>query len=405
MEAIYPVFPVFHWPNFRERVAKREFLVDRNLFASVMGACALVRAQEPHSAGHVPSNSSHHEQDRLTESFFLAASDAIPRDPSSAHGLHYLRASGLLAWAALHHGHIAVMQEYLGRFWTLSWAAHFADESKWPQNITLTEKEEYRRLFWSVYTLDLLAVIVYGKTTSVEDANVHVEYPTQTDDAHITDSSYISNDEPSWLQGWNFVLDLTRALAHDVIQHRRSHGTVYNSGRSWLRSRAFEPPNADNVVVSAIAWYHRMPLQFKSNVTQATTANLEAHLFNVQAVRIQFAIQLLCATVCFSDNGLDIHRKFDNAEELLSFMHGVNDRLSQAAMLPFAHFYAAVFRQFVNDLGPLITTNLRERARSIIETMRVHLRNSEPLCYGAASLLRDLQSSLRRLDLVSHGQD
>ena len=402
IEAFYPIYPLFHWPSFHERVRNRDFFTDRGLFASVMGACALVQAQELTTVGHVFSALPGSSSGRKTEIHFLAASDAIPRDLSSAHSLHYLRASGLLALAALHSGQTTAMHEYLGRFWTLSSAYGFADESQWPQDITLVEREERRRLFWSIYSLDMLAVTVYGKTTSVEDANAHVKYPQELDDPLITDHSYVFSAEPSWFKGWTFVVDLTRALAKNVVHHRRRNHSVYSGGLSCLREHTSILPNSDGLVVNAMACYHQMPPQFKRDASRATTADFEATLIDIQAIRIRVSVQLLCASACLGHNGPDIDAKFDCAEELLSLIQGVDNQLPRVAMTPLAHYMVAIVQEFTNNVEPLTTASLRQRMRSVLERMEVLVSGSETLRRHVTELLRGQQSSIQRLNVASH---
>ena len=349
-KVFYPIYPLFHWPSFKERVRKRDFLTDRGLFASVMGACALVRAHELTTVAHVSSTLSESSGGLETESYFLAASAVMSQELSNARDLHYLRASGLLALAAFHRGQTTQMHEYLGRFWTLSSADGFTDESQWPQDITLIETEERRRLFWSIYSLDVLASIVYGKTTLVEDTNVRVRYPQEFDDPRITDHSYVFSAEPSWLEGWNFVVDLTRALANNLIHHRRRHYPTHSSGLACLRQHTPIPADNDSLVVNTMAYYHRMPSQFKTNTPPAMTADFAADPIDIQAIRIRVSVQLLCASACLSHDGLDIQEKFDCAEELLSLIHGVDDQLSRVAMIPFAHHLVAVVQCFANDV-------------------------------------------------------
>jgi len=396
-KVFYPIYPLFHWPSFQERVGKRDFLTDRGLFASVMGACALVRAHELTTAGHVSSTLPESLRGPETESYFLAASGVILQELANARSLHHLRASGLLALAAFHRGQITQMHEYLGRFWTLSSADGFADESQWPQDITLIETEERRRLFWSIYSLDVLASIVYVKPTLVEDTNVRVRYPQELDDLRITDHSYVSSVEPSWFKGWNFVVDLTRALANNLIHYRRRHYSTHSSGLACLRQHTPILADSDSLVVNTMAYYHRMPSQFKKNTPPAMTTDFAADLIGIQAIRIRVGVQLLCASACLSHDGLDIDKKFDCAEELLSLIHDVDDQLSRVAMIPFAHHLIAVVQCFANDVEMLKTISQRQRMLSMLGRMEVLLSGFETLRCRATELLRGQRDSKRYL--------
>jgi hypothetical protein len=160
MEVVYPILPLFHGPTLWERIRNRDHLSDRGFFASVMGACALASARARDGAVIDSHKIPKLGLEQQSEVFYSGAACAILKDFNKAQGLGYLRACGLLAVTAIQYGQIASMHQYLGHFCTLSAMQQFHDEAHWPRNMTMTEKEECRRLYWSMYSLDVLAAVV-----------------------------------------------------------------------------------------------------------------------------------------------------------------------------------------------------------------------------------------------------
>lgn len=101
----------------------------------------------------------------------------------------------------------------MGHYLTLCAMQRFHDESRWPADITMVEKEERRRLFWSMYTFDMYTAVVFDGPIRSQETHANVAYPSEVDDQDLVVSGMPSpTDERNWLRGWNFTVDLYRIL-------------------------------------------------------------------------------------------------------------------------------------------------------------------------------------------------
>ncbi|KAK1020600.1 hypothetical protein LTR33_018855, partial [Friedmanniomyces endolithicus] len=160
IDIVYPIFPLFHVPSLRDKLRQRLHLTDRGFFASVMAACALAaaRVRDGATSDHRHLTDS---PEKASEIFFAAAQDAIGKDFSKAHGLGSMRACGFLAVTAIQYGQIRTMHEYLGKYMTLRAMQQCHDERFWPPGVSIIEREERRRIYWSMYTFDIYTVVVF----------------------------------------------------------------------------------------------------------------------------------------------------------------------------------------------------------------------------------------------------
>jgi hypothetical protein len=77
-----------------------------------------------------------------------------------------------------------------------------------------------------MYSLEDFSAIIWGGVIRCRESQCNVQYPSETDDEQISDSTgYLSKifqpmhksidvDPWSWLHGWNFVTDLYRTLEY-----------------------------------------------------------------------------------------------------------------------------------------------------------------------------------------------
>ena len=152
-EIVYPIFPFFHRPSFVRAISRGQHLKDRNLFAATLAVCALVSARIRDGAVTNPKWDISTLQETSSEVFYVkAAKQAVLGKVSD---LNLMRANAILALAAIQNGNIRDMHLHLGRYHTLVAMDGLHDESNWPKQMGLIEVEERRRLFWSVYTLDI----------------------------------------------------------------------------------------------------------------------------------------------------------------------------------------------------------------------------------------------------------
>lgn len=145
-EVVYPIFPLFHRPTFLRQIARGEHTSNRQLFAVTMAACALSSARVTDNA--VTNMVWDYQSLSSTKSdvFHEAAISALPTNDTPKQSLDLMRAYALLSLAAIQNGRTRDMQAYLGRYHALVAMDGLHDEENWPQNLTIVELEERRRL-------------------------------------------------------------------------------------------------------------------------------------------------------------------------------------------------------------------------------------------------------------------
>lgn len=62
------------------------------------------------------------------------------------------------------------------------------DESNWPQTIGPTETDERRRLYWSMYTLEIFAAACFGSAIASRQVHTRVEFPQEIGDYDLVDA-------------------------------------------------------------------------------------------------------------------------------------------------------------------------------------------------------------------------
>ncbi|CEO58269.1 hypothetical protein PMG11_03000 [Penicillium brasilianum] len=412
-EIVYPIFPLFHMPSFIEQVNSKQHLCNQGLFASTMAACSLVagRARD----GALYSNRWDREQliDPPSETFFVAARDSIPRDLVAAKGIHYMRACAILAIASIQNGQIKDMQKYSGLYHTLTSMDGLYDEKLWPEDLSPIEKEERRRLFWSIYTFDIYSTIVWGGVIRYREAHSLVRYPSELDDEFITDRGYgvptvspgpnslltgkvtvVSRQPTPWLRGWNFTTDLYRILEHIVDGNRRRFSPANGTTQVWSlfnSSSISEPAVMDQV----LAMYSALPSQFRE--TPPTTGDMSKDLFGFQAANIQATLQLL-RMVLLSTEEIGVERKCDVAGALLSVFSNVPIEYLKAISSPLLHHLGGI--GYI--LGSVMEGSLSQvsymRARTLLLEMADLLQRLEMGLHRASGAGERLRSQVERID-------
>jgi hypothetical protein len=263
MDIVYPICPLFHGPTLWDRIRNRDHLSDRGFFASVMGACALASARARDGALTDDRKLLQNGVEKQSEIFYSAAACAIFHDFNKAQGLGYLRACGLLAMTAMQYGKIATMHQYLGHFCTLSAMQQFHDESRWPRSMAMTEKEECRRLYWSMYKLDALAAVVFNGVFKFQGMSANVRYPSEVDDEQITPTSCLSTPEGNWLRGWNVTTDLFRVLEHTVKRVRSTQQSSRADMSPALYLLVADRLNDALVMEGVVRLCNELPVRFR----------------------------------------------------------------------------------------------------------------------------------------------
>ncbi|KAJ5327952.1 hypothetical protein N7452_008342 [Penicillium brevicompactum] len=412
-EIVYPIFPLFHKQSFIERVHNQEHLRNPGLFASTMAVCALVsgRARD----GALFTNRWHRDElaEPPMEAFYAAAKDSIPRDLAAAKGMNYMRACAILAIASIQNGQIKNMQKYSGMYHTLTSMEGLHDEKLWPKHLSPIEIEERRRLFWSIYTLDIYSTIVWGGVIRYREAHSLVRYPSEVDDEFITPHGYglppvspassvlspgdvtvVSRQPVAWLRGWNFTTDLYRILEHVVDGNRRRFSSANGTSQVWS---LFTPSSMSEpaVMERVLSMYAALPAQFKE--TPPTTGDMAKDLFGFQSANIQATLQLL-RMVLLSAEELGVDRKCDVARELLSVFSNVPVEYLKAISSPLLHHLGGIGYILGSVMEGSLSEASYQRVRTLLLEMADLLGRLETGLQRAAGASERLRSQVDRID-------
>lgn len=403
MDVVYPMFPLFHGPSLRDRIHRREHLYDRGFFASVMGACALASARARDGALFDNHTLNKNELEQQSEVFFLAALDAIPKDLNKAQGGEYLRACGLLAMTSIQYGQIASMHQYLGHFCTLSAMQHFHDESFWPQSLSVIEKEESRRLYWSMYNLDVLAAVVFNGVMKFQETSANVLYPSEVDDEQITATSCAPGSDTNWLQGWNFTTDLYRILEHTIKRVRRSHSDRRNDRLPVMQLLAPDRFNKTQVSEGVWSLYYQLPSRFR-NYTVPVTGNANEDLFGFQAANIQATLQLVRMTLISVDSNHDVYQRCDVAKDLLSTLQSICPRYLAMISTPLVYQLGGIGHILASAMEGSLIEDTYDRVRSLMVSLADLLENLESGLQPTAGASKGLRSQIEKIDRYMQAQ-
>lgn len=144
-EIVYPIFPFFHQPSFTRRISRADYTTDRPLFAATMAVCALVSSRVRDGAVSNPQWDLSEIRAIETEAFTTEAKTQLCRQDAQS-DINILRAHAILAIASIQNGKIRDMHFHLGMYHTLVAMDALHDESNWPADIGIIEREERRRL-------------------------------------------------------------------------------------------------------------------------------------------------------------------------------------------------------------------------------------------------------------------
>lgn len=403
MDEIYPVLPLFHGPTLRERIQNQDYLYDCGFFASVMAACALVsaRAQE----GPLEEGSDFREDGtgHKPEVFYSAASESIPRDLSKAGDLSFLRACGLLCMTAFHTGEVAQVHLHLGVFCTLPAMHRFHDELHWPKSISLIDTEERRRLYWSMYRLDVLAGYVFDSAGKFEADSANVKYPTECNDAHIKATCYTGNADSSWIQGWNFQTDLYRVLERIAKSERRSRCNTINTrdgNISMVHSLVHERLESCRTAGYLVDLYRQLPANLRNHTASSHGATAE-DLYSFQAAHTHLSLQLVRITLVVSDSALGFQQKWGIAEELLSSLNSISRHALQATGALIAYSLTEVAKTMARSVENIFTEDSYLHTRYFVVFIANAIKTFRLSSGSQASLSEELHSQTERLDRLA----
>ncbi|KAL1845515.1 hypothetical protein Plec18170_009734 [Paecilomyces lecythidis] len=147
-----------------------------------------------------------------SDQYFLEAVSKIPAHIAQSQNLDYLRSFGLLAVYSLQRSNYSDLHRYLGEYHALVAQHSFHDESRWPDDISMSEIDNRRRLFWCIYRLEIHSACVLGHVVRLPEVQVSVLYP------RIIPS--MDPETRAWTAGWDYITDLFRLLEYAMLSLR-----------------------------------------------------------------------------------------------------------------------------------------------------------------------------------------
>ncbi|KAJ6786638.1 hypothetical protein PWT90_03728 [Aphanocladium album] len=388
-EIVYPIFPFFHQPSFSRRIARAEYSQDKALFAVTMAICALVTARVRDGA---VSNTQW--------------------DLTAIH-INMLRAHAVLAIASIQNGKIRDMHLHLGMYHTLVAMDGLHDESNWPTELGTIEREERRRLFWSIYTLDIYSSVVWGGIIRCRERQSRVAYPIEVDDEFIGSSAVAqpsvgqqgisptslrrltaSVTSDCWLSGWNFITDLYRVLEHALTRFRGDSGG--RGGNSFLHSIFAEESGTTEASVSdsILQMYFDLPECFKH--TPDMTFDAKRDRFAFQAANINGSLQLVRIVLCTA-GGAGIETRCQIASEVVDSFMSIPPTYLLAISTPLLHHLGGIGTILCSVFGEPATESEHRMVQTVIVSMAQLLENLEPV-HQSPNISQRLRDNAGRID-------
>ncbi|RDL39321.1 Uncharacterized protein BP5553_03661 [Venustampulla echinocandica] len=144
--------------------------------------------------------------------YYSEAVSKMPVHIPQSQDLDYLRSFGLLAVYSLRRGDHSDLHRYLGLYHALVAQNGFHDEGRWPSDISMSDADDRRRLFWCVYRLEIHSACVLGHMVRMPESQISVLYP------RITPA--MEPETRAWTAGWDYITDLFRLLEYAIFSLR-----------------------------------------------------------------------------------------------------------------------------------------------------------------------------------------
>lgn len=402
LDVLYPSYPLFHPPTLWERIHQQRHLTDRGFFASVMAACALAAARARDSALREKYNISD-EMQKSSEVFFVAAQDSLPHDLATAHGFEYMRTCALLALTSIQLGQIQRMHEFLGHYTTLSAMHAFHDETQWPLNITIVEREERRRLFWSVYTLDIFAAVLFNSVLRSQETRSNVRYPSQVTDDDLLSGIATPSHEDNWLRGWNFNIDLYRVLEH-AVRMMRNNVHCRDDKIAIVRMLIADGVPQVQVMDQVLGLYCQLPPCFREYGAQVT-GDTAKDMIGFQAASIQTTLQVVRMVLFTSTLSYDLRQECDMAERILSTFRNISKTHLRAMGTPLVYYLGRIGQFLASLMEGLLCEETYSRVRNSLVSVAdllAELESGQQMDTGAGS--DGLRRQIEKIDHFMRAQ-
>lgn len=376
-EIVFPVFPLFSRPILLQKVTLKEHLKDRAFCAALTALCALVIARVRDGAIDKRKQSMLQSEGLSSENFFAAAQKALPTTTSLTGELEYMQAYILLSITSIQYGDSKQARYHLNLYHNCVAVNFLHNEEEWPQDLSISEIEERRRLFWSAYTLDVFTSLIWKGVVRGSEVAFNVRYPSEDDLLHHAGSNdplRAAEAEPSWLYGWNFVTDLYRLLEH-VLHHLRS-GSQHTPAIKFDIIEDWQTKTT-HLLQRVTEMYNELPAIFKS--TRPPTNDGSKDLYSFQAANIVATVQLV-RMVLFTVKRSSVEEKCKIASEVMMVFANIPVAYLRAISSPLLLHLAGIGIL----LGSTIYEKLSESAYSHLRTVLLEF----------ATLVSDLEHGL-----------
>ncbi|RDW83629.1 uncharacterized protein DSM5745_03955 [Aspergillus mulundensis] len=226
LDSIHPNFPLFCerelWVGWRDGTFPR----NDSDFMSLTSLCAL-SAQHVRDGALFSDNIKPTEWKNLREAYVAEAVRLVPVDLENS-DLNLVRSYTFLALLGAQTGNHAMLHKYLSLCHGVSAQLNLDDESRWSPTITTCEQEVRRRLWWSIYRLEVHTACVLGNFVRTSESRCGVGYPIGAH--HPAFIPGRTGKYEDWFNGWNTTTDLYRVLEHAISElrakHRQSHSIL-----------------------------------------------------------------------------------------------------------------------------------------------------------------------------------
>ncbi|KAK0832175.1 hypothetical protein LTR73_002462 [Friedmanniomyces endolithicus] len=406
-EVVYPIFPFFHQPTIVRRVSRGEHRTNRAFFGAIMAMCAISSARVRDGAVCSGQWDPASLSEPSSETFFAASEQALPEGTTGPAELDDLRAYAVLSITAIQYGQPRTVRHYLGLYHTAVETDFLHDETHWPKDTGIVETEERRRLFWSMYTLDVYTSIIWGGVIRSREAQANVTYPKTLNDSEISNAGYghppsASFDSPPltsdsdfqlrWLHGWNFTTDLYRILEH-VVDHFRRRRPEHRL-RTHIDGifRQDSVPGA-TVLDAILGMYKALPARFKETPPASEAVG---HRLNFQTANIAATIQLV-RMMLFAAEDTTVEQRCCVASELLQAFADVPVMYLRAISAPLLHHLAGIGNLLGSVFEKGLPESLYQHVRTVLSSMVRLLASLEVGLYctaGASSRIHRLIESI-----------
>ncbi|KAH6716848.1 Zn(II)2Cys6 transcription factor [Leptodontidium sp. MPI-SDFR-AT-0119] len=378
-EVVYPIFPFFHQPSMNQGMANRNYLTDLPFFAKIMAICALASARVRDGALSPGRFNSELYHTPSSESFFAAATGVLPQELGATRGLDWMCTCALLALYGIQVGKIDIMHQYLGLYHSLVSMDSLHDEKNWPKDIGFVETELRRRLFWSMYNLEVYSSIVWGSIIRCREAQCSVSFPSEVDDDLLSDSGFYQTDpffnpyspqprhtdRPCWLRGWNFATQVYQTLEHAMDEYLRRRST---NPSLFSPSKLFHHDilHCAELLVGIMDKYEKLHSQFKEPaMMSAYGQGSQEYKVSFQAVNITATFEL-ARLVLFACEDAGVEKKCGIVRDLLKNFDRTPTNFIRALSCPLLHHVASVGNILASVIEGPISESSYEHVRAVL---------------------------------------